>query len=80
MSETLHSKLSTLNFKLSTNLWFSEVADDGADLEGGEEFLGLAVAGAEEGFGEVGVVADPLHESVDGSLGGEVGGVGHGEL
>lgn len=61
-------------------LRFTEVAEDGAYLEGGEELLGLAVAGAEEGFGELGVVMDPFHESVDGSLGGEGGGVGHGEL
>ena len=59
---------------------FAEVAEDGAYLEGGEELLGLAIAGALEGFGELGVLMDPGHQSVDGALWREVGGVGHGDL
>ena len=42
--------------------------------------MGLAIAGALEGFGELGVMMDPGHQSVDGALWGEVGGVGHGNL
>ena len=61
-------------------LWFAQVAYYGAYLQRGEEFLPLAVAGADERFGELGVMMDPVHQTVDGSLCGEVGRVGHGEL
>ena len=55
---------------------FPEVLIDEGDLAGGEEFLGLAVAGGGEGGAEVGVVTDPLNQALYGGRGFEVGRVG----
>ena len=61
-------------------LWLAEVVEDEADLVGCEEFLCFAVAGALKHIHKLGVVMDPFHQAVDGTLLGEGRGVGHGEL
>ena len=67
-------------YSLHLPLRLTEIVEDDADLEAGEELLVLAVARALQGPDELGVVMDPVHQSVDSTLGGECRGVGHCQL
>ena len=45
------------------SLRFPQVVEDDAHLQRGEQLLALAVAGAQQGLGELGVVMDPVHQA-----------------
>ena len=61
-------------------LRFSQIVEYQAHLIGGEEFLLLPVAGPFEHVGQFGVMVDPRHQTVHGSLLREGRRIGHGYL
>ena len=75
-----HFSLLSTALSVLSALRLSEVVENEAHLVAGEELLNIAVARAEEHVGELRVVVDPVHQTVHGTLRGEMGRVGHGEF